>query len=391
VRVTACDAADYGQLSALLASIPADHPLTAVVHAAGTLHDGVLTAQTDAQLREVLRPKADAAWNLHLLTRDLDLAAFVLYSSAVGILGNPGQANYAAANTFLDALAQHRHAAGQAAVSLAWGHWAEAGGMAASLSRTGQARLARTGLAPMPTQEALALLDAALTGPDPVLVPARLDTANGAAAAAPLLRGLRGTSTRRAPAPRTVASAASPPGQAALRDRLAGQDPVQQRRLLLGLVRTTAATVLGHAGPDAIQPDQGFLEGGLDSLGAIELRNRLVAAVGAELSSTAVFDHPTPEALAAHLLAVLDPARPAARSAGAPDVLADLDRLEAALSALAPDDGVHAELAQRLEGLLALASARQGGGPGDAGVSARLGAASDDEIFDFIDNELGIS
>ncbi|WP_422724283.1 beta-ketoacyl reductase, partial [Kitasatospora purpeofusca] len=175
ITVRACDVADRDQLAAALADIPTDHPLTAVVHTAGVLDDGVLEALTPERLDTVLRPKADAVHALHDLTADTDLAAFVLFSSAAGVLGSAGQANYAAANAYLDALAQERHAAGLPATSLAWGLWADASSMTGHLDTTDLGRLTRTGLAPLTTTQGLNLLDQALTTTHPTLVPARLD------------------------------------------------------------------------------------------------------------------------------------------------------------------------------------------------------------------------
>ncbi|HEX5288908.1 MAG TPA: SDR family oxidoreductase, partial [Streptosporangiaceae bacterium] len=178
VTVAACDIADRDQLAALLGSVPAGHPLTAVIHAAGVLRDASLPALTAEQLRETLRPKVDAAWNLHVLTSDLSLQAFVLFSSVVGLVGNPGQAGYAAASTFLDALAQYRQHGGLPATSLAWGLWGEAGGMADGLTGTWLARLAGSGITTLPTRAALAHLDRVLAGPaDALLIPARLEAA----------------------------------------------------------------------------------------------------------------------------------------------------------------------------------------------------------------------
>ncbi|WP_131743020.1 type I polyketide synthase, partial [Actinomadura roseirufa] len=194
VTLAACDAADPDALAALLGAIPAAHPLTAVVHAAGVVDDGVVTALTPGRLAAVLAPKAGAAWHLHRLTRDRDLAAFVLFSSAASVLGNGGQGGYAAANAFLNALAERRRAAGLPATSLAWGLWEAPGGMAGNLDAADRARIIRSGVAPMPADEALALLDRGLAAGEATLVPVRLDRAALRAQAAagalpPVLRG----------------------------------------------------------------------------------------------------------------------------------------------------------------------------------------------------------
>ncbi|WP_279498116.1 type I polyketide synthase [Actinomadura rubrisoli] len=281
VTMAACDAADRDALAALLARIPADRPLTAVVHAAGALDDGPVTALTPERVDAVLRPKAHAAWNLHELAGDV--AAFVMFSSVAGVIGNAGQGNYAAANVFLDALARHRRSLGLPALSLAWGLWEQRSGMTAELDQADLARMARSGLRPLASAEGLALFDAALARADAALVPARLD-----------LRALTRTRGRR--------TAATAPGAGlGLGHRLAGLGEEDRDRLLLDLVRSHAATVLGHAGPDAVRPEAAFKELGFDSLSAVELRNRLNEATGLRLASTVVFDHPSPDAMRRHL------------------------------------------------------------------------------------------
>ncbi|MFF7246351.1 SDR family NAD(P)-dependent oxidoreductase [Embleya sp. NPDC008237] len=396
VRIAACDVADPTALAELLASIPAAHPLTAVVHTAGVVADGTLTTTDPERLHAVLRPKVDAAWNLHTLTADLDLSAFVLYSSAVGVLGNPGQSAYAAANTFLDALAHHRHSHGLPATSIAWGHWAEAGGLAAHLTDVDRRRMAGSGLAPMSTETGLDLFDRALDTPLPAPLAARLDTgALRPDAATELLADVaRAATPGRVPAQRgapTRAGAARRPA-AGIRERLAGRPVDEQRRELLLFVRVTAATILGHEGPAAIKPERGFLETEFDSLGAIELRNRINAGTGLELPSTLIFDHPTPIALAEHLrerlFAVTSP--PAAGP-----LLAELDRWQVSLTDLladgaVPDEDFRTGAVSRLYDLLGRLGAAAPGDPTTALIE-QLGAGGDDELFDFIDNELGIS
>ncbi|MFJ1991456.1 SDR family NAD(P)-dependent oxidoreductase [Streptomyces asiaticus] len=292
VRVTACDAADPEALAALLATVPEAHPLTAVVHAAGVLDDGVVTAMTPAQLDTVLAPKLDAAWHLHRLTRGMDPAAFVMFSSAASIMGNGGQANYAAANMFLNALAEHRRAEGRTAHTLAWGLLASAGGMTGHLDDADLARMARSGIAAVPGEQALTLLDTALTTDHPTLVPARFDLAalRTRAAAGPLPPVLR----RLVHVP---ARAARNTGSGSLSGRLAGLSTEEQNRLIGELVRDQVATVLAHPAPEAIDLGRAFQDLGFDSLTALDLRNRLNAATGTRIPATVIFDYPTPGAL----------------------------------------------------------------------------------------------
>ncbi|WP_433336512.1 SDR family NAD(P)-dependent oxidoreductase [Spirillospora sp. CA-294931] len=371
VRVVACDAADRDALARVIGDIPSDHRLTGVVHTAGVLDDGVLGSLTPDRLAAALRPKVDAAWNLHRLTADLDLDAFVLYSSLAGVLGNAGQGNYAAANTFLDALAHHRRATGLPAVSLAWGLWEQSGGMAEELDEADRARMARSGVAPLSSGEGLALLDAALGLDRPSVVPARLDLAVLRELAArdslpPLLRGL----VRTAPARRDTGGD--------LAARLSGRSGPEQDRIVLDLVRTEAAVALGHATAAAVEVDQGFMDMGFDSLTAVELRNRLGAALGQRLPSTLLFDHPTPSALARHLRETAG-----VEAGGAPDAMATLERLEDELAGVLDDD-TRSRFADRLRDLLTTV-----GGADERNPAAALEDATDDEIFDLIDKELG--
>ncbi|MEU4120560.1 SDR family NAD(P)-dependent oxidoreductase, partial [Kitasatospora sp. NPDC028055] len=300
VTVTAADAAAPESLAAVLAAVPADRPLRAVVHLAGVLDDGTVTSLTPERTDAVLRPKADAAWNLHELTRELPLTAFVLFSSAIATLGGAGQANYAAANAFLDALAQHRRASGLPAVSLGWGLWADSAGMAGRISDSDQARLRRGGLAAMPAEDALALFDAALTAGRPVTLPARLDLAavraeHDRGGIPPLLRRL----LPRTGGPAHARSTAARPAASAR--RIAELPPAEREAALLDLVRAKAAEVLGHDDPATVEPDRALREQGLDSLTTVELRNRVNAATGLRLPATVVFEHPTAAALARYL------------------------------------------------------------------------------------------
>ncbi|HEV2634428.1 MAG TPA: type I polyketide synthase [Actinocrinis sp.] len=315
VTIAAVDAADRESLAALLAGIPAAHPLTAVVHTAGIVDDGVLASLTPDRLDAVLRAKADGARNLHELTQDADLSAFVLYSSVAGLLGGPGQGNYAAANTYLDALAARRRGTGKPALSLAWGLWAQPSGVSAHLTDADRARAARGGIRALATEEGLALFDAAVDQAHDhaagLLVPVPLDFStlrSRADALPPLLRGL--VRPQRRSAREAVAD-----GGATLLRRLAGLAGPERAAVLLDLVRTEVAAVLA-ADPAAIADREPFADLGLDSLTAVELRNRLGGATGLRLPPAVTFDQPTAADLAAYLAAELgettavDPAAP---------------------------------------------------------------------------------
>jgi NADP-dependent 3-hydroxy acid dehydrogenase YdfG/acyl carrier protein len=294
VTVAACDVGDRAALAAVLAAVPEDRPLTGVVHAAGTLDDTVVEGLTSQRLARVLRPKAEAAVHLHELTRHLDLSAFVMFSSLAGVLGSAGQANYAAANAVLDALARQRHAEGRSAQSLAWGLWADESAMSASLGEADLRRLARSGIGALSAEEGLALFDAAVTTGLPVLAAARLalGEADPDAVAAPL----------RALLPATHPGPAHRPAPAAgLRNLLAQAPRHEHRHLLLEAVRTEVAAVLGHATPERVTADREFQDMGFDSLTAVELRHRLSSVAGVKLPPTLIFDHPTPAAVADRL------------------------------------------------------------------------------------------
>uniref|UniRef100_A0AAU3GNW7 SDR family NAD(P)-dependent oxidoreductase n=1 Tax=Streptomyces sp. NBC_01401 TaxID=2903854 RepID=A0AAU3GNW7_9ACTN len=299
--IVACDAADRTALATVIDGLRT--PLSAVIHAAGALDDGVVTAQTPERIETVLRPKVDAAVNLHELTRDLDLAAFVLFSSASGVFGGPGQANYAAANAYLDALAQHRRAAGLPAQSLAWSLWEQASAMTGHLDEADLRRIARSGMPPLTVEQGLELFDRALSAPDPLLVLMRLDLPVLRASAdpvPPLLRGLVRTPARRAVAARDTAEETT-----SLAGQLAALPAADRLGAVVDLVRTRVATVLGHASADVIDGSRAFRDLGFDSLASVQLRNRLGAVTGLKLPATLVFDYPTPIALAEHLLAEL--------------------------------------------------------------------------------------
>ncbi|MGW7194319.1 beta-ketoacyl synthase N-terminal-like domain-containing protein, partial [Streptomyces sp. NPDC054838] len=286
------------------------------VHAAGVIDDGLVGSLTPARLDTVLRPKVDAAWNLHELTADLDLAAFVLFSSASTVLDGAGQANYAAANLFLDALAARRAAAGQVVTSLAWGLWAGDAGMGATLDAAALTRIERLGLDSLSFEENLAQLDKALAGPEPAVVPVRVNhrAVRGRGDGIPnLLRALVRTTVRRPAAAAGGAAAGPATGPAPLAAQLAGLGATDRLATVLRLVRTEAAAVLGYQSAEEVTATRAFTETGFDSLAAVELRNRLSTATGLRLSATLTFDYPTATALAEHLVTrLLGAAAPAA-------------------------------------------------------------------------------
>ncbi|MFD4247618.1 beta-ketoacyl reductase, partial [Streptomyces sp. NPDC058525] len=311
VSVAACDVSDRDQVKTLLASVPAAHPLTGVVHTAGVPDDGVITALTGERLATVFAPKADAVRHLDELTRGLDLEAFVVFSSAASLMGSAGQGNQSAANAYLDGLMSSRRAAGLPGQSLAWGQWQQTAG-------TGGLRLAAA--------EGTELFDAAIGSGRALLVPIKLDlkTLRGQAAAGGevphLLRGL-------VRAGRQVARTASATDGGLLR-RLTGLTASEQEELLLDLVRAQAAVVLGHAGPDGVGAETAFKEAGFDSLTSVALRNGLCESTGLKLPATLIFDYPTPLALARHLHHELLP------DGGAMDSEVDEERLRNALATL---------------------------------------------------------
>nr|WP_051834158.1 type I polyketide synthase [Streptomyces sp. NRRL S-646] len=390
VTLAACDTADADALAALLA----EHPVDAVVHAAGVLDDGLLQALTPERLEAVLRPKLAAARNLDRLTRDRELSAFVLFSSFAGTVGSAGQGNYAAANAYLDALAARRRAEGLPATSVAWGPWA-GGGMAGG--DDAEARLRGGGVVPLDPDAALAALDRAVARADAQLTVAELTWDRfvpgfTAVRPAPLLAELPEAQALVRQARERDGGAQAEGG--ALGTRLAGLAEAEQERLLTQLVRDHVATVLGHGSADAVDADRAFNELGFDSLMAVELRNRLGVAAGLQLPATLLFDQPTPRVLARHLRSLT-----VTEGGGAP-ALDALDQLEAALTGLAEDDAQRGRIASRL---LALATRWNGqaqapaertddsDGGGDSDLQDRIESAGAEEIFALIDNDLGLS
>ncbi|MEV4057771.1 type I polyketide synthase [Amycolatopsis sp. NPDC049688] len=382
VSMAACDLADRDQVAALLAAVPAEHPLTGVVHTAGVLDDGVIGTLTEDKLARVFAPKVDAVRHLDELTRDMDLGAFVVYSSASGVLGAAGQGNYAAANAFLDGLMASRQAAGLPGLSLAWGLWELATEMIAHLGGVDKARMSRGGAVPITAAEGMDLFDAALRSGQPQLVPVKLDLrevragAKHGGAIPPLLRGLVRVGRQQA---KTASD-----GDGELVRRLAGLAAAEQEALLVELVRERAAAVLGHGGAEGVPAEMAFKDAGFDSLTSVELRNRLREGTGLKLPATLVFDYPTPLVLARHLRAELGVSEDALSL-----VQAKIEDVESLLSGLDLDDSAKSGLTLRLQGLVAMCNGVLGQ-DGTATAADHLEAASADEVLEFIHDELGL-
>ncbi|MER5651373.1 type I polyketide synthase [Streptosporangium sp. NPDC002524] len=376
VRVVACDVSDRDALAAVVAGVE----LGGVVHTAGVLDDATVEGLSAARLDAVLAPKADAAWFLHELTAGHPVSMFVLFSSLAGVVGNPGQGNYAAANAFLDALAAHRRELGLAGVSIAWGLWDTDSGMSGSLSQADVARLARAGVAPLSVDQGLELFDAALSSPDPLVVAARWDGAGLRSRAEagdlpPMLRGLVRASRRT-----TVAG-----GVAELMTRLATLTRDEALRMLTERVRGHVAAVLAHGNPEKVNVDRAFNQLGFDSLTAVELRNRLNADTGLRLPPTIVFDHPTVNALAEFLFGTLAPAPPSPEET----LRGALERVGSMLTSANGDgEAIRSKLVAVLQSGLARFGAAPDGADRPDTVVDKIDSASDEEIFALIDNEL---
>ncbi|MBQ0969576.1 KR domain-containing protein, partial [Streptomyces sp. RK74B] len=296
VRVAACDVSDRGALAAVLEGVS----LSAVVHVAGVADNGVIGALSPERLDGVLAAKADAAWHLHELTAGADLSAFVLFSSAGGLVLAAGQGGYAAANVFLDGLAVHRRSLGLAGVSLAFGLWGVGTGMNRQVEEAA-GHMARQGFPVLGAGEGLALFDAGLVVGEPVVAVLPLDVRvlrRRGEGLPVLLRGLVRVPVRRAVA--GVGGVGS-----GLVGRLAGLGERERERLLLEVVREQVAGVLGHGGAEAVEADRAFKEFGFDSLTSVELRNQLNAVTGLRLPATLVFDHPSARAVAVFIGAQL--------------------------------------------------------------------------------------
>jgi NAD(P)-dependent dehydrogenase (short-subunit alcohol dehydrogenase family)/acyl carrier protein len=377
VAIVACDVSERAGVRLALDAVPPELPLGAVIHTAVVTDDGVLESLTPASFDTVLGPKVDGAWHLHELTADLELSAFVLYSSAGGVLGSPGAANYGAANAFLDALAAHRRAAGLSGTSIAWGLWEEPTHLHVTTTAAQANRLQRMGVRALSSEEGLRLLDLTCAASDPFAIALRLDFGvlrehAREGIVLPLMRDLVQSSVRR------VSGGAG----GALVARLARTPEGEREGLVLAFLREQIAALLGHASPEDVEVELTFKELGFDSLGVVQLRNRLNHATGLNLPATLVFNYPTPVALAVHLHELL------ATAAGesAEDAVGQLR--EALLSGQ-PGPEERARLAERLRAVVAELEV-EGGEDEDGGAALeRIESATAAELFELVESELG--
>ncbi|MFF4533450.1 SDR family NAD(P)-dependent oxidoreductase [Streptomyces sp. NPDC001407] len=382
----AADLSEPGAVAELIAGIDPAHPLTGVVHAAGVLDNALIDSQNPERLARVWQAKAATARRLHEATEEARLGMFVMFSSFASTLGTPGQANYAAANAYCDALARHRRARGLPGLSVAWGLWEAVSGLTGTLSAADRARIDRYGIRPTSAAKGCALLSAARAHGRPDLLAMDLDARVPAASQETVPVVLRSLAAAGAPAasrPTAAvgADAADWPG------RLAALTGEERLELMTDLVRTHAAGVLGHTDPGAVQVDTRFKELGFDSLTAVELRNRLAAATGLKLPAALVFDYPQARVLAAHLVERLAPeGAPATTGDITAQVLREVARVEHTLAAAVAQGLDQVAVAARLEALLARFTAAAP----DAAAVGRLEAATAEQVLDFIDNELGV-
>lgn len=377
-----CDPADRAALAALLAGLPDGRPLTAVVHTGPAGESAPIGEHTPHLLDDALRHHADAAWNLHELTTALGLSAFVLLTSTHGLVHGAGAAHNAAAHTFLDALARHRHALGLPATAVAL-----APGDATTDPTDEHSSRAGTGLLPLTTERSTALLDDALRTRTASLLALHPDQGALRSLAGhlpPVLGTLVRTPGRPGTLPGTGLSAA-----ADLHRRLAGRGEDERGRILLELVRSHVATLLGHPTPEAVGADRAFQDLGFDSLAAVELRRRLGSATGLSLPASLVFDHPDSRAVAAHLTGLIGDGSDEQDDSGA--LLEMLDQLDASLTAARPDAGDRPRITSRLEALLRRWHDTHGDGISRAGEEDdALDSVTDDELFDVLDQEIGL-
>ncbi|HWF27669.1 MAG TPA: SDR family NAD(P)-dependent oxidoreductase, partial [Mycobacterium sp.] len=389
VSVVACDVADHDAVAALIAGLDPRYPLRGVFHAAGILDDGLIGSLTPERVDAVLRAKVDGAWNLHELTAGQDLSAFVMFSSMAGIVGSPGQGNYAAANSFLDGLAAYRRARGLVGLSVAWGLWEQASAMTQHLADRDKARMTRLGLAPLSTPQALQLFDEAMLADRSVLVGARIDAAGLGAGGLvpPLLSQLVVARPKRRVIDETDTTAASMTGLVA---RLHGVTAEARHDQLVDLVCSNAATVLGRTTAGDINAGSVFQDLGFDSLTAVELRNRLKTATGLSLSPTLIFDYPTPIVLAEHL-----DTRLAVDTTGAdqPNLMNRFNDVTRELQALLdqpdwkPEDKT--QLTTRIQALLTTLSTHLDPYESHDSDDEDIQTATESQLFAILDEELG--
>ncbi|HEV3094258.1 MAG TPA: SDR family NAD(P)-dependent oxidoreductase, partial [Solirubrobacteraceae bacterium] len=377
VTIAACDVADRGQLQALIASAPSELPLCGVIHMAGALDDCTIGSLTVERVETVLAPKVQGAWHLHELTRDLELSAFVLFSSMAGTLCGGGQGSYAAANAFLDALAIHRRSEGEPALSIGWGFWEQASDMTGGLGEIDRRRIARMGIAPLSSSEGVELFDLGCRAKHALVLPVRVNAGplreQAAAGRLPAILGNLVPRTARV----EIAT-----GDSLFLERFANADPDQREPIVRELVNREVAIVLGFDSAETIDEQRAFKDLGFDSLAAVELRNRLTAATGGQLPATLIFDYPTPVALSSHLLEQLQGGSPSA----APSVEAELERLESRVASL-QDERERARAITNLRAILARLTSTPASENGSTLVETIEGA-SDEEIFGLIDREL---
>ncbi|TDT97698.1 8,8a-deoxyoleandolide synthase [Streptomyces sp. 846.5] len=391
VTVAACDIADRDALAELLEEIQESTPLTAVVHAAGSTPDAFSLTESDLdEVEGIVRAKIAGALNLDALLGDQPLDAFVLFSSGAGVWGDGGHAAYGAANAYLDAFAEQRRGRGLPTTSIAWGAWG-GGGM---VDESESDRLQRYGVPTMDPELAVTAFQQALDHDDTCLVVAdivweRFTAVYTAARPRHLFDEIpevrRAAVAATAQQQRTANSEQEDEGVQFAR-RLTALGRAEQERTLLQLVRTQAAAVLGHSGPGAVSSEQAFRDLGFDSLTAVELRNRLRTATGLSLPATLVFDFPTPLALSRRLLTEIAPVQDLGTE------LSQLDELEALVATLDSGDETRTRIATRLQALLwRLNDAPvETAGVADTEVGG-FDSASDDEMFDLIEKELGLS
>ncbi|MER7475844.1 beta-ketoacyl reductase, partial [Micromonospora sp. NPDC000018] len=383
VTVAECDASDRDALAALIDAIPAEHPLTTVVHASAVLDDAMINDIRLEQIERVLQAKVDVAYNLHELTLDLDLSAFIMFSSFAGSVSSSGVGNYAPSNAFLDALAQHRRGLGLSGTSIAWGAWA-GGGMAEG--PFGEL-LHRHGVPEMAPEAAIAALHQAVDHGEAFLTIAdiaweRFSVAFTATRPGPLISDL--PDVRRLQAAERTATLETGGSPDSLQEHLAGLPAADRLAVLLAVVRSQVAAVLNYPSAESVDEHRAFRELGFDSVTAVELRNRLGAATGVALPVTLVFDYPTPTTLAEYLFAEVaqdDVVTPTA-------LLDDLDRIADSLDVVARDEAARMRAAVRLQAMLSRLGQDSGGG---SDIGRHLDGASDDELFAMVDRDLGIS